>query len=336
MIKIFGFVSIVSTLGLCTLLAVVVHCGGSSKSDAPAISSSKTISSFNIVSPSATGIIDVQLNTIAVTVPYGTNKNSLTPAITITGASVNPPSGAAQNFTTPVTYTVTAADGTTAAYTVTVTVATNNAKAITGFTILGVSGTIASNAITLTVPYGTDKHSLTPTITITGASISPPSGAAQDFTSPVPYTVTAVDGTTANYTVTVNVALNPAKAITGFTILGQGGTITSNTVTVNVPVGTNLLSLTPTITISAGATILPASGSAQNFTNPVLYTVTAADGTIATYTVPAWCSDYALDGTETDIDCGGPLCAKCSIGKSCMVNSDCASNNCSGSPKTCH
>jgi hypothetical protein len=45
-----------------------------------------------------------------------------------------------------------------------------------------------------------------------------------------------------------------------------------------VPIGTNLTSLAPTITISDGATVSPASGVAQNFTNPVTYTVTAQDG----------------------------------------------------------
>jgi hypothetical protein len=143
------------------------------------------------------------VNTVTLTVPYGTDPSSLTPTIVITGASVNPASGVPQNFTTPQTYTVTAADGTTKAYTVTVTVALNSAKDITGFTILGIDGTVGANTISLTVPYGTDRTSLTPTITITGASVSPASGVAQDFTSPVHYTVTAADGSTKTYTVTV-------------------------------------------------------------------------------------------------------------------------------------
>jgi hypothetical protein len=51
----------------------------------------------------------------------------------------------------------------------------------------------------------------------------------------------------------------------------------AGTVSVKVVTGTNVSSLTPTITISEGATISPASGVVQNFTNPVVYTVTAAD-----------------------------------------------------------
>ncbi len=45
--------------------------------------------------------------------------------------------------------------------------------------------------------------------------------------------------------------------------------------------------------------------------------------------VPAGCLDNVKNGSETDIDCGGP-CAKCVNGKSCSVNNDCALNNCVG------
>jgi hypothetical protein len=65
--------------------------------------------------------IDEAAKKIAVTV-YGTVVTSLTPTITYTGASIDPALGVARNFTNPVTYIVTAEDGSTATYTVTVTV----------------------------------------------------------------------------------------------------------------------------------------------------------------------------------------------------------------------
>ncbi len=221
---------------------------------------------------------------IALTVPYGTDVTNLTPTITITGASVSPASGVPRDFSSPVTYTVTAADGSTQNYAVTVTVALNPAKDITDFVILGVHGTITGNAIALTVPYGTDVTNLTPTVTITGASVSPASGVPRDFSSPVTYTVTAADGSTQNYTVTVTMALNPAKDITDFVILGFHGTITGTAIAVMVPHGTDVTNLTPTITIT-GASVSPASGVPRDFTNPVTYTVTAADGSTQNYTV---------------------------------------------------
>ncbi|MFW6232879.1 MAG: DUF5018 domain-containing protein, partial [Bacteroidota bacterium] len=57
------------------------------------------------------------------------------------------------------------------------------------------------------------------------------------------------------------------------------------TVTAEVPAGTDMTSLVPTIAISAKATIDPTSGEAQDFTQPVVYTLTAEDGSQAVYTV---------------------------------------------------
>ena len=113
------------------------------------------------------------------------------------------------------TYTVTAADASTQAYTVTVTVAANPAKEITAFNFNGltpnVTGVVNEGAktIALTVPYGTDVTALVPTITHTGASVSSNTGVAQNFTNPVTYTVTAADASTQAYTVTVTVAASP-------------------------------------------------------------------------------------------------------------------------------
>ena len=56
-------------------------------------------------------------------------------------------------------------------------------------------------------------------------------------------------------------------------------------ITTTLPFGTDASSLTPTIIISSKATISPASDVIQNFTKPVLYTVTAEDGSSQTFTV---------------------------------------------------
>ena len=83
-------------------------------------------------------------------------------------------------------------------------------KAILSFSIDGQAGEIAGNAITLTLPFGTDLKSLTPEITVSaGATVTPESGMAQDFSAPVTYTVTAEDGSTADYTVTVQLTARP-------------------------------------------------------------------------------------------------------------------------------
>jgi hypothetical protein len=71
---------------------------------------------------------------------------------------------------------------------------------------------------------------------------------------------------------------------------GTAWNISGTTITYTYPEGTAATALTPTITVSAGATVTPASGVAQNFFTGagVTYTVTAEDGTTTkTYTVSA-------------------------------------------------
>lgn len=41
------------------------------------------------------------------------------------------------------------------------------------------------------------------------------------------------------------------------------------------------------------------------------------------------CQNIAMDAAETDVDCGGPDCAGCGVGKGCLVAADCLSKVCS-------
>lgn len=47
-------------------------------------------------------------------------------------------------------------------------------------------------------------------------------------------------------------------------------------------------------------------------------------------TCPDDCTDGVQNGTETDVDCGGPTCAACTAGQGCNSGSDCASLVCTG------
>jgi 6-phosphogluconolactonase (cycloisomerase 2 family) len=172
------------------------------------------ISSFKVAStgssPAATGVISGR--NITLTLPFGVTNRALTPTIAYTGANISPLSGKEQDFTNPVTYTVTALDGLSQIfYTVTVVNAGNDAKEMTGFEFAGLSpavvGTIDEGAHTVTaiVPYGTDVAHLTPSITHTGQSISPVSGVSTDFSSSVTYRITAGDSSHKDYTATVKV-----------------------------------------------------------------------------------------------------------------------------------
>ena len=110
-----------------------------------------------------------------------------------------------------------------------------------------------------------------------------------DFTNGVTYNVSSADGITVqDWLVTVNVAKNIQTEIISFSILGQIGVSEINssnhTVSINVPFETNVPSLAGTFVLSYGATakvgtIAQTSGTTLNdFTNTVLYTITAEDG----------------------------------------------------------
>jgi hypothetical protein len=119
------------------------------------------------------------------------------------------------------------------------------------------------------MPFGTSKTNLVPTVTVSAAaSVSPTSGTAQDFTSPKTYTVTAEDGSTQDYVVTVNNLKNTEKQITAFTIAGQVSSAidqAAKTVTVTMPFGTNRTNLAPTVTVSAAASLSPHIGHGAGF-----------------------------------------------------------------------
>jgi len=74
---------------------------------------------------------------------------------------------------------------------------------------------------------------------------------------------------------------NDATDIITFTFPEQTGSgtinVTLHTVSIEVEWDADITDLTPTITLSYGATIDPLSGVSQDFTSPVVYTVTAED-----------------------------------------------------------
>jgi hypothetical protein len=123
------------------------------------------------------------------------------------GASFNVGTGKFSTNTpnTPIAFTTDNGSGQTITGTITFS-PPSPSKDITSFILAGAEGTISGTAISVTVPYGTKLSSLVPTITHTGVSISPAADQPQDFRSKVTYTVTAEDGSTQGYTVTVTVA----------------------------------------------------------------------------------------------------------------------------------
>ena len=221
--------------------------------------------------------------TVAAMVPFNVDVTSLAPTISVAAkATVSPASGSTQNFTNAVTYTVTAEDGTTAAYSVTVTKGVapkSTAKDITKFSFAALSpvvdATIDATAKTIkaTLPAGTDATKLVPTITISDkATVSPATGVATDFSKVVTYTVTAEDGTTQAYGVTITVTPTPVattktiKSSSDLTdVLEDLGDGVDYIVTANISIdGTRIVTVKPGVRIQfeGGNSGLSISGQA--------------------------------------------------------------------------
>ncbi len=222
-----------------------------------ATSSLKAISAFSFTTANNTALSADITGTVADSVittdaPAGTDVTALIANFTTDGANVTVGtttqiSGTTANdFTSGVTYRVTAIDGTTHDYTVSVTVAattttastTSSSNDFSTFTFesanntalsADVTGTISGTNITATVPYGTTVTALVPTFTHTGDTVdisntTQTSGStANDFSSSVTYTVNAEDATTQDYTVTVSVT--PQVNGTASSELSLSGTV---------------------------------------------------------------------------------------------------------------
>lgn len=139
-------------------------------------------------------------------------------------------------------------------------------------------------AVTIKLPFGTDFTKVVPTITApAGASVSPASGVLVNLSNPVQYQV--INGNLyKNFTVTAK----EIPAIQLFRAAGDTGKIDepTRTIKVIVPGGTDMTQVPVNITLAAGTTISPASGSTVDFTDPVVFTVTTATATV-NYTVTA-------------------------------------------------
>jgi len=163
------------------------------------------------------------------------------------------------------------------------------------------TGKVGTKTVTFdNFPASIDITALIPTIEVSGgATVSPESGIKANFTTPVTYTVTAEDKmSTKVYTVTITKATgtgNTESDILSFNleaanngVLDQDyiGEVRGKEVIFDaLPFGTNISALKPTIEVSKGATVIPASGAETDFTSPQTYTVTAENGSTSSYTV---------------------------------------------------
>lgn len=161
----------------------------------------------------AEGTIDDAAGTIAITIPYATDLPTADVKIEISEFAqlTESPAAIAEGENK---YTVRAENGSERTYTVTVTrTPAARGNSILSFSYGSVKGDIdeINGSITLTLPAGTSTK-FAPSITLSEfATVSPASGVVQDFSSPVKYKVTAQNGATNTYTVTVKVSSTPTE-----------------------------------------------------------------------------------------------------------------------------
>ena len=174
---------------------------------------------FAGLAPNVVGTIDKIAHTVALTVPYPTDVTALVSTFTLSdgatakvGATDQVSGTTPNNFTSPVTYTLKSQDGTkTQDWIVTVAkTAATTGKDINTFKFEGLTPVVTgvvdltAKTVKLEVPNATGVTALIPAITLSpNATVSPVSGVAANFTSPVTFTVTAQDGSTQAWVVTV-------------------------------------------------------------------------------------------------------------------------------------
>jgi len=197
----------------------------------------------------------------------------------------------------------------------------SSAKAITSFAFLKASNSalaqdytavITGTGIVCTLPNGTVRSALVPTFAVSAkASASPASGLAQDFSSAKSCVVTAEDGSTQTYTVTVKLASQADSTTSSLSnlVVTDASTYTSllsgfdaGTTSYSIAVANSVSSvrITPTATsayasisvgLAGGAASSVTSGytsssiSLAQGTNDIAVKVIALDGSSTTYTI---------------------------------------------------
>jgi len=178
-----------------------------------ALNNAAEITNFELPGQLGDETINSENGTIAINMPMGSSLGALVPQnVTISSdASISPAVNVAKDFSSQVSYIVTAQDGTTKNWKVNVTQVASSLKEILSFKLSANQIDAASinsslGTVTVSMPQAEDLSSLTPVeFTISNsASVNPGVSVAQNFNQAVNYTVTAQDNSTKNWQVIVN------------------------------------------------------------------------------------------------------------------------------------
>lgn len=274
--------------------------------EAPSIATDITAFSFAEQTGSAT--IDAVNHTIDVEVAKGSDVTGLVATFSLSagatakvGITSQVSAATPNNFTNPVTYSITAEDGiSTQGWVVTVTKALSDATLITAFSFPQQNENAiidnVNHVIVIGVDHGTDVTALISTFSISSGAIAKVGTIEQisgvtsnDFSAEVIYTVIAEDGNTSqNWLISVPIAPNTESKILSFSFPNISNSViideVNRSIDVEMDYGTAVTDLIATFTLSTDASakvnsVIQQSGiTANDFNNPLTYKVIAEDG----------------------------------------------------------
>ena len=273
------------------------------------LSSAKSIISFDFSNPQVTASING--TDIVATVPFGTDISFLVANFSSSalskvkiGNSLQLSGLTANDFRSPITYTVIAEDSSTKSYTVTVNIAPGSSeKQILSFEFINqnVKAEITGTTIAARVPYGTDLSNLTASFTLSpfakayvNSQFQISNSSINDFTDTVTYAIVAQDSSIQYYDVIVSIMPRSSlKELLSFSFSNPftQATINDTVITAYVPYNSDItamiakFSLSPLAKAIVENTVQISENSSNDFTNEVIYTIMAEDSSTQEYLV---------------------------------------------------
>ncbi|WP_103068851.1 DUF5018 domain-containing protein [Aquimarina sediminis] len=284
-------------LGRACMLFILMINASCNKDDELALNNSNFITSVKLTSGGFTKDFEVKDNQVNGVVPSTIDDFDIALTITISDkATITPDPKTITSIKNPINFTVTAENGEKRNYVVDIKRELSSENIIESIKLTSADFTkdfeIKDNEVNGVVPYTIDDLDITLVITISDkATITPDPSTITSIKEPVNFMVTAENGEKKNYVVDIKRELSPENTIVSFqikTALFEANTdIDNETGTINQTVlpNTVLTSIETIAVISDRATISPDPKTISDYTNPVLYTVTAENGESKEYRV---------------------------------------------------
>ena len=261
------------------------------------LSDENFITSFKLTSGNYEQNFEIQQNTIQGETPYFVSEQGLALTVLISDkASISPNPATITSLEELTDFTITAENGEKRTYSIGINRELFDKNEIVSFTLK--SGEyeedfeVVENEISGRAPHYIDDEDVTLTIEVSKhATITPDPGTVKSIVDPITFTVTAENGDEQNFTVDIKREISPEKKLLSFEIdtdfFKKSLDIDEENGTVfqRVLPDVDLMSLTATVTISNRATISPDPETISDYTNPVVFTVTAENGDTKEYTV---------------------------------------------------